>query len=62
VVTPPLEALEDFKVLRSNYSADFGGAVGGVINVVTKQGLPRISTPAFMSTSVMTSWTGMIIS
>jgi hypothetical protein len=38
VVTPPLDALEEFKVLRSNYSAEFGGAVGGVINVVTKQG------------------------
>lgn len=38
VVTPPLDALEEFKVLRSNYSAEFGGATGGVINVVTKQG------------------------
>lgn len=38
VVTPPLDALEEFKVLRSNYSAEFGGAIGGVVNVVTKQG------------------------
>ncbi len=38
VVTPPLDALEEFKVLRSNYSAEFGGGTGGVINVVTKQG------------------------
>jgi outer membrane receptor protein involved in Fe transport len=38
VVTPPLDALEEFKVLRSNYSAEFGGGVGGVVNVVTKQG------------------------
>lgn len=38
VVTPPLDALEEFKVLRSNYSAEFGGGTGGVVNVVTKQG------------------------
>jgi outer membrane receptor protein involved in Fe transport len=38
VVTPPLDALEEFKVLASNYSAEFGGGTGGVINVVTKQG------------------------
>jgi hypothetical protein len=38
VVTPPLDALEEFKVLRSNYSAEFGSVVGGVVNVVTKQG------------------------
>ncbi len=41
VVTPPLDALEEFKVLRSNYSAEFGSAVGGVINVVTKQGTQK---------------------
>ena len=38
VVTPPLDALEEFNVLRSNYSAEFGGGTGGVVNVVTKQG------------------------
>ncbi|MGI9070825.1 MAG: carboxypeptidase regulatory-like domain-containing protein [Bryobacteraceae bacterium] len=38
VVTPPLDALEEFKVLRNNFSAEFGQVTGGVINVVTKQG------------------------
>jgi outer membrane receptor protein involved in Fe transport len=38
VVTPPLDALEEFKVLRSNFSAEFGQVTGGVINVVTKSG------------------------
>ncbi len=38
VVTPPLDALEEFKVLRNNFSAEFGQVTGGVINVVTKAG------------------------
>jgi hypothetical protein len=38
VVTPPLDALEEFKVLRNNFSAEFGNVTGGVVNVVTKQG------------------------
>src|SRR5205814_10188600 len=38
VVTPPLDTLEEFKVLRNNFSAEFGQVTGGVINVVTKQG------------------------
>ncbi len=38
VVTPPLDALEEFTVLRNNFSAEFGQVTGGVINVVTKQG------------------------
>jgi len=38
VVTPPLDALEEFKVLRNNFSAEFGQVTGGVINVVTKSG------------------------
>jgi outer membrane receptor protein involved in Fe transport len=42
VVTPPLDALEEFKVLRSNYSAEFGGGTGGVVNVVTKQGTRQL--------------------
>jgi outer membrane receptor protein involved in Fe transport len=42
VVTPPLDALEEFNVLRSNYSAEFGGGTGGVVNVVTKQGTQQL--------------------
>jgi outer membrane receptor protein involved in Fe transport len=38
VVTPPLDALEEFKVLRNNFSAEFGQVTGGVINVITKSG------------------------
>lgn len=38
LVTPSVDAIEEFKVLRNNYSAEFGGATGGVVNVITKSG------------------------
>ena len=46
-MTPPLDALEEFKVLRSNYSAEFGGGTGGVVNVVTKQGTQQFHGTAY---------------
>src|SRR6202166_609700 len=36
--TPSVDAIEEFKVLRSNYSAEFGRAAGGQISVITKSG------------------------
>jgi outer membrane receptor protein involved in Fe transport len=47
VVTPPLDALEEFKVLRNNFSAEFGNVTGGVINVVTKQGTQSFHGSAY---------------
>ena len=38
VVTPSVDSIEEFKVLRNNFSAEFGLVTGGVINVVTKAG------------------------
>jgi hypothetical protein len=32
------EAVQEFQINRSNYSAEFGGASGGVINIVSKSG------------------------
>ncbi len=32
------EAVEEFQVNRSNYSAEFGSASGGVINIISKSG------------------------
>lgn len=36
--TPPVDSLEEYRVQTSNYSAQYGGAAGGVINTVTKGG------------------------
>ncbi len=38
VVTPSVDSIEEFKVLRNNFSAEFGMVTGGVVNVVTKAG------------------------
>ena len=37
-VGPSPDAVEEFKVQTSNYSAEFGQSAGGVINVITKSG------------------------
>ncbi len=41
------EAVQEFQVNRSNYSAEFGGASGGVINIVSKSGTNQIHGSAF---------------
>ena len=38
LVYPSLEAIEEFKVQRSSYSAEFGQASGGQVNIVTRGG------------------------
>jgi hypothetical protein len=35
---PPVEAIAEFKVLGSNYAAEFGRSNGGIVNVVYKSG------------------------
>ena len=35
---PPVEAIAEFKVMGSNYSAEFGRSNGGLVNVVYKSG------------------------
>ena len=40
---PPLDSLAEFRVQTSNYSAEFGGNSGAVINVASKRQLKRIS-------------------
>ena len=37
-VNPSPDAVEEFKVQSTNYSAEFGQSAGGVINVITKNG------------------------
>lgn len=44
---PQLEAIAEFKVQTSNYSAEYGASAGSVINVVTKSGSNEIHGSAF---------------
>lgn len=38
MVRPPLDALREFTVQTSNFSAEYGAAAGGVVNAITKSG------------------------
>ena len=40
--TPSIDAIAEFKVQRSNYSAELGRAAGGQISVVTKSGTSQL--------------------
>ena len=41
------EAVQEFQVLANSYSAEFGKASGGLVNIVTKSGGNRVSGNAF---------------
>jgi Carboxypeptidase regulatory-like domain/TonB dependent receptor/TonB-dependent Receptor Plug Domain len=41
------EAVREFQVLTNSFSAEFGKAVGGVVNIVTKNGTNTLSGNAF---------------
>jgi hypothetical protein len=36
--TPSQEAVQEFRVVNSSYSSEFGRAVGGIVNIITKSG------------------------
>jgi carboxypeptidase family protein len=36
--TPPQESVQEFRVINTSYTADFGRAVGGIVNIITKSG------------------------
>jgi hypothetical protein len=42
-----VEAIQEFQVLASNYSAEFGRGAGGVVNVVSKSGTNELHGSAF---------------
>jgi hypothetical protein len=44
---PSVDAIEEFKVVRSGYSAEFGRASGGQVNVVTKSGTSQFHGDAY---------------
>ncbi len=41
------EAVQEFQINRSGYNAEFGGASGGVINIVSKSGTNQVRGSAF---------------
>lgn len=41
------EAVQEFQVNRNSYNAEFGGAFGGVVNIVSKTGANRFHGSAF---------------
>jgi outer membrane receptor protein involved in Fe transport len=43
----PLEAVQEFSVITNNFSAQFGRAAGGIINVVTKSGSNTLTGTAY---------------
>lgn len=47
MLRPPLDALSEFNVQTSNYSAEFGASAGAVVNAVTKSGTNQIHGSAY---------------
>jgi outer membrane receptor protein involved in Fe transport len=41
------EAVQEFQVLRNSYNAEFGGASGGIVNIISKSGANRWSGSVF---------------
>src|SRR5215469_16225894 len=40
--TPSQEGVEEFRVINSDYSTEFGRAVGGIVNIITKSGTNQL--------------------
>ncbi len=47
MIRPPLDALAEFTIQTSNFSAEFGAAAGGVVNAITKSGTNSIHGSAY---------------
>lgn len=47
MIKPPLDALREFTVQTSNFSAEYGAAAGGVVNAITKSGSNAIHGSAY---------------
>src|SRR5215467_11749844 len=45
--TPSQEAVREFRVINSSYSAEFGRAVGGIVNIITKSGTNMVHGSAY---------------
>jgi outer membrane receptor protein involved in Fe transport len=47
VFSPPPDAVEEFRILNSNYTAEYGRNASGVISVVTKSGTNQLHGAAY---------------
>lgn len=47
VINPSIDSIEEFKIQKSLYSAEFGGKASALINVATKSGGNRVHGSAF---------------
>src|SRR6266849_6056929 len=45
--TPSQEAVREFRVINSSYSTEFGRAVGGIVNIITKSGTNALHGSAY---------------
>src|SRR5262249_21107407 len=45
--TPSQEAVREFRVINSSYSTEFGRAVGGIVNIITKSGTNTLHGSAY---------------
>jgi hypothetical protein len=47
LIYPSLDSIQEFKVERNSYNAQFGGAGGGIVTVVTKEGTNNLHGSAY---------------
>src|SRR5437773_8382490 len=45
--TPPQEAVQEFRVVNNSFGAEYGRAVGGIVNIVTKSGTNTLHGSAY---------------
>ncbi|HET7441812.1 MAG TPA: carboxypeptidase regulatory-like domain-containing protein [Terriglobales bacterium] len=45
--TPSQEAVEEFRVVNSSYGTEYGRAVGGIVNIITKSGTNNLHGSAY---------------
>jgi hypothetical protein len=45
--TPPQESVQEFRVVNNSFGADYGRAMGGIVNIVTKSGTNNFHGTAY---------------